>query len=1040
MANVWESDYPRGSEWRRWDMQVHTPFSELNNRFGDDLETYLRRLFEGARDSDIAAIGITDYFSIDGYKWLTELRADDDQLSALLGDELATAAKRVLLLPNIELRSREIVRSSDGGDARVNFHVIFSEEVPVAEIEEHFLRQLRFTAESAPGAADEEFALTVANLEELGRRLKAQHEPFHGRSDLFVGMMNAVVGHEAVTQVLEQQPSRFKDRYLVVVPADEDLSDISWDGQGHHVRKVLLQKAHMLFSSNEGTRQFGLGKRHPSAAAFRSEFKSFKPCIHGSDAHAFDEMFVSRVGRHLWIRANPTFNGLRQLLYEPEERVYIGPEPPSLARVAESSTKYLSDVSFSRTAVAIEDETWFSGQIPLNPGLIAIIGNKGSGKSALADVLGLLGDSRSQRYFSFLRDDRFLRPKSGLGRMFEATVAWRAGEGVTKQLDDDVDPAMPERVKYIPQNYLETICTELRETSSTEFDREVEEVIFSHVEHPDRLGKQTLQQLIDYRTSEREGAIGLLRSELSVVNRTIVDLEARLTAPFKRALESELEQRRAELKAHEEAKPQEVEKPSPDGAAGDTAAQEELAAAVAAIERLDSEIATSRVTLEAAQRRVIAAERLMERMDNLAAQVARFLSDSEADAAVLGVDPHDLVSLATKRESIVDAHSAAVADRDSARHSLNEDIEDSLTHRRQAQSEHADAARARLDAPNRRYQEYLHRLATWERRRAEIEGNADQSESLHGVGARLAALDLVPGELQRQRDARDAILQQIYAAKEQLLADYRQLHAPVQDFIHNHPVADEVNALEFTASIAVDGLVDGILGRVHQGRRGSFQGERDGRDRLRAMLANADFETAAGTQAFAEGLVHAFTHDMRGGTEHEVAISDQLRQGRSVEELYDFVFGLSYLRPRFELLWLGKPLDQLSPGERGTLLLVFYLLIDRRDLPLIIDQPEENLDNETIALLLVPAVKFAKNRRQIILVTHNPNLAVVCDADQVIHSIIDKVEGNGISYTSGALEDPEITLRVVNVLEGTKPAFDLRDARYEVLERLGVGG
>lgn len=106
----------------------------------------------------------------------------------MLGDELAVAATRVLLLPNIELRSRVIVRSSDGRDSRVNFHVLFSDDVTAADIEEHFLRQFRFTAESAPGAADQEFALTVANLEELGRRLKANHEPFRTLSDLFVGM------------------------------------------------------------------------------------------------------------------------------------------------------------------------------------------------------------------------------------------------------------------------------------------------------------------------------------------------------------------------------------------------------------------------------------------------------------------------------------------------------------------------------------------------------------------------------------------------------------------------------------------------------------------------------------------------------------------------------------------------------------------------------------------------------------------------------------------------------------------------------------
>ena len=132
----------------------------------------------------------------------------------------------------------------------------------------------------------------------------------------------------------------------------------------------------------------------------------------------------------------------------------------------------------------------------------------------------------------------------------------------------------------------------------------------------------------------------------------------------------------------------------------------------------------------------------------------------------------------------------------------------------------------------------------------------------------------------------------------------------------------------------------------------------------------------------------------------------------------------------------GQIPRQLSPGERGTLLLVFYLLIDKRDVPLIIDQPEENLDNQTIATMLVPAIKFAKNMRQIVLVTHNPNLAVVCDADQIVHAEIDKSNNNRITYTSGAIEYPPVTEQIVDILEGTKPAFDLRDAAYEILDLL----
>ncbi|MDQ7067548.1 MAG: hypothetical protein Q9M40_06025 [Sulfurimonas sp.] len=88
----------------------------------------------------------------------------------------------------------------------------------------------------------------------------------------------------------------------------------------------------------------------------------------------------------------------------------------------------------------------------------------------------------------------------------------------------------------------------------------------------------------------------------------------------------------------------------------------------------------------------------------------------------------------------------------------------------------------------------------------------------------------------------------------------------------------------------------------------------------------------------------------------------------------------------------GRGSEQLSPGERGALVIIFYLLIDKGDIPLIIDQPEDNLDNESVFEYLVPYIKQAKQNRQIIIVTHNPNIAVVSDAEQIIYTEIDKAD------------------------------------------------
>jgi ABC-type lipoprotein export system ATPase subunit len=75
-------------------------------------------------------------------------------------------------------------------------------------------------------------------------------------------------------------------------------------------------------------------------------------------------------------------------------------------------------------------------------------------------------------------------------------------------------------------------------------------------------------------------------------------------------------------------------------------------------------------------------------------------------------------------------------------------------------------------------------------------------------------------------------------------------------------------------------------------------------------------------------------------------------------------------------------------------------MLDTEDIPLIIDQPEDNLDNETVSTMLVPFIKTAKKKRQIIMVTHNPNLAVVADSEQVIFVKIDKQNNNTFEVQS----------------------------------------
>jgi len=103
--------------------------------------------------------------------------------------------------------------------------------------------------------------------------------------------------------------------------------------------------------------------------------------------------------------------------------------------------------------------------------------------------------------------------------------------------------------------------------------------------------------------------------------------------------------------------------------------------------------------------------------------------------------------------------------------------------------------------------------------------------------------------------------------------------------------------------------------------------------------------------------------------------------------------------------------------------------LDKENCPLIIDQPEDNLDNQSIFDRLVKYIIRAKAQRQIIIVTHNPNIAVACDSEQIIYSNMNKEELQ-VKYTYNSMEASEMRKYIVDVLEGTMPAFEKRSKKY----------
>jgi energy-coupling factor transporter ATP-binding protein EcfA2 len=117
-------------------------------------------------------------------------------------------------------------------------------------------------------------------------------------------------------------------------------------------------------------------------------------------------------------------------------------------------------------------------------------------------------------------------------------------------------------------------------------------------------------------------------------------------------------------------------------------------------------------------------------------------------------------------------------------------------------------------------------------------------------------------------------------------------------------------------------------------------------------------------------------------------------------------------------------------------LLLLYLAVDQSETdPLIIDQPEENLDPESVYDELVTLFRRASARRQIIMVTHNANLVVNTDVDQVLVAHCGSLSEGKLprfSYLSGGLEDPDVRKAVCDVLEGGEEAFRQRARRLHI--------
>jgi ABC-type lipoprotein export system ATPase subunit len=1003
---------------------------------------YCRRLHE----SDVQAFGITDYYSADSYL-------------ATVGEyrkRYADSSK--IFFPNIELRTNDVVNSKH---EEVNIHLLFNPFQPnyAAKISS-FLCSLKTNKTDGAGRN--------VRANELNR----EHD-----------YASATTTRAFIREALEGtygKDADLLDCVLIITPANND----GIRPERGKKRKLLitdeLDKFSDAFFGNARNVSYFL---NTNRAEDKQGYTKPKPVLSGCDAHSFDDL-DAKLGQVVtsstdgiileptWIKGDLTYEGLKQIIFEPANRVYIGAEPEVERRVRQNGPRYINSLHIDCVSGYQTDEygTWFCNEkILLGKELVAIIGNKGSGKSAVADVIGLLGNShnqiskgpssvKSEELFSFLNKEKFL--KGGCAKKFEATLNWYAGEPDKRVLNVQTETHLPEKVKYLPQKYLERICTNI---ADDEFRATLNEVIFRYVKPKDRHGQSNLEDLIKYRTRQAEEDIEGKKQNLRQVNASIIAFEKKLTEDYQEKLEEKIRLKKEEIEAHSNTRPE--EKPNPDE--GKDALSDETAQVKNLQQKI--EMLTEQITQyeDEQVKTSVTVEQLKQVHQAIAREVANLTKLKTEHGATLetaGLRFEQIVNLtidfgpldtvvAHKEKRLEEIGAILSADGFTAMEngevalledSSAEPIAKSITYQKTSLEVQRDEIVDRLSKPAHVYQQYLRDLKAWTDREKELQGDEQNpgTESLKGLECELENVKFVyPETLRTFRTQRNEIAKDLFTRKCGLTHFYNVIKQSIDEEITKCLENLEKYNISIEAGLQFNlSFTDEFLRFINQSAIGSFRGQEEGRTMLRTITDEVeDWDDETQVLTALDALVEALHTDKR----EEVSTLDthrnifkQIKSQKTVQELYDYLFGLDYLITKYDIKIDGKDLSELSPGERGGLLLIFYLMLDRQEIPLVIDQPEDNLDNESVYEVLVTFIKQARKRRQIILVTHNPNLAVAADAEQIIHVSIDKEGGqNDFDFFSGAIEAPDLNKAVVKILEGTLPAFDNRRLKYRRFDR-----
>lgn len=949
----------------------------------------------------LRALGITDYYLLETYEAVRAIKA------------AGRLPNCELIFPNVELRLG--LRTSKG--KFINLHLLVC-----PDDESHVVETRRFLGQLSLDAVDDTFRCTREELIRLGR--KSVPSKTDELEALREGANQFKVNLEQLQDAYRKSAWAKANIRIAISGAETDGTSGLRDASDRTLRTEMEKFAHVILASSPAQREFWLGKKSASLDELWERYNGPKPCLHGCDAHTFSTVGVPDDDRRSWVKGALCFDARRQACIDPEGRAFVGPERPATA----VGSQVLARVEFVNAS-------WIqTPMIGLNPGLVTVIGARGSGKTALVEAIAAgcdaLPDRLSSTSFLARAQNRNIREGDRRNLLQDASirVSWDDGEAVERPLNGSWTalPTDYPRIRYLSQQFVDDLCS--ADGMTDELLNEIERVIFeSH-------------SLLD-----QNGAVdfGDMRKEVTSRHRLARARSEQLLSNISDAISDELDKQRqlASLRGQATQRSNVINSLEADRKkliiAGSEDRVKRLAALTAAADRVREQIRL----WNACKQAVLILQDEVE--DFRTTRAPAMLQETKTQHRAAGSEEttwsHFLLTHKGNVDEALKAHGAK-ADKEAAAWrgepvpSIDKDLP-VITDDAGLEYE----SLARIEAETKRLQALVSTDVATAAKYAAVSARIDQERAArNGINDKIREAEGAAARLQELRSARNKTYKHIFrsiVAEQEVLTS---LYAPLTERLTS--ATGTLGKLSFIVNRRVD-----VGGWAAQGetlfdlRGGEFKGRGTLREYADIALGPAweqgDQETVG--EAMAAFLEQ---HQSTLLQVANVPRSDQANFRDWAKRFAKWLYGTDHISLRYSIDYDGVDIRHLSPGTRGIVLLLLYLALDTADTrPLVIDQPEENLDPKSIHDELVKLFVAAKVRRQVIMVTHNANLVVNTDADQIIVADAGphpRGQLPPMTYKTGGLEELEVRTSVCNILEGGGDAFRERARRLRVrLER-----